>query len=237
MRQFCIPEEGIKRIRTKTVISYIPLFSLAIMALVYLTIADARTDSDNNPFWIFIFIYVIIFASRARRNIKRLPLQLKSLTITLTNNSITQASKSTSPVSISFYNITEILRLFDGSLVIKSNDKKSITIPIETEDYYELSISLNLIRPIKNGPRPFYQRASGIVALLGMLAAMLMSATKSHAWLIISASVVISVVTMCMYNVQINPMLDIRNKRKPWLSLFVVALIMYVVILRLTGGS
>jgi hypothetical protein len=252
MLTFRIPPNGIKEIRKKMLLYGIPfsLISIAITLLITFSIYDdgheqIKPDSElyntSSPYdWLSWAIPVIIIVTVAGfstvRTLRRVKKMYESYELTISENLIAREQVNTPTISIYLGEVEEIIkRRNKGFMVRGKTERDIILIPAQIENYDQLETALNEIKPItRKGKTTTLLRVRG---LLGLLAIVLMICVYTVENKIIVGVAGILFTGIYIYSfilTQKSKNIDYRTKRKRWVILLMVLIILGFTILKLT---
>jgi hypothetical protein len=215
--------------------------SLLLAAVTGITIALVNNPDirkDTNTLLLLLPLFPLLIGWTLYRNIRRQQLLWKSYTLILTNNLITREQLNTPVVSFYFNEVTAIIKHKDGSFLIKGkNATDIIPVPAYIDHYGQLEALLLQIAPFTTKTNsPLLQQYRGLLSLL-MLGLMVCVYTATNKILVgISGVLLTALFSWSLFETTRSKNIDAKTRRGSWLILIVIASVIGVTVLKLTGN-
>jgi len=238
MQQFKIRPEGFKQIRKKQLLQSIPILLLAaIGGLVISSMNSTAKEGNVNTLPFVIPIVLIALGFGVYRGLNRRKNLLNSYILTITDNLIERQQNDTAKISIYFNDISEISKGKDESFTIKGKTStETILVPSQIENYNQLEQLLNTIKPIKeNVTESILQKQRNLISLLTLALMAIVYVSKDKILVGISGAILVGLLSWSFYEIRTSKNVDNKTKKGVWWVLFVLAGIIGVTILKLTG--
>lgn len=214
----------------------IPLVAAVTLIFVFVSIFSNSRGSDDT--WLYIVgIFPVIYGFGIYRGLKKQKRFLMNYSVTIAGNEITREQMNTPPLTISFMEIKEIIKSEKGNFTIRGASKKDIIlIPHWIEDHAELEQQLQALAPItvraKDPWHLKYRWALGIM-VLGIAATLYLADNKILVG--ISGTILTGLIIWAIYEILTSRNVPVNAKRRIWVYFIVLASIIYVTYLKLTG--
>ncbi len=238
MQQFKISTEGIDKIisnaRLRTILTC--LIGLTAGVVIFANNSqDKEGTTASLPFIIPFLLAVAVWAYL--RGIKRQKALLATFTIVVNDHTISRQQLNTTPVLIDRNDIKEIIKDKKGNLVIKGAKRENfINVPAQIDHFAELETILHQIKPIsERNPYSIIERyplLAGLIAVALMLSVYLSS---NKIVVGITGALLLAIMTWSFINVQRNPHIDDKIKKRFYFVLLVMASILATMIMKLGG--
>ena len=183
MEEFKIRQDGFKEIRKAMLIKVIPISLLAVLG--GLAISHFNTSGQQSDVSVFPFVIPAALSALAfglYRGVKRQQEIFDSYRLTIDNNGITREQHNTMTITISYADLSEIIKNSNGSFTVKGNSSVNVIgIPSQIDEYEKLEKSLAEIKHISiKSSEPFLQKFQGLLSILiiGLMAAVYISQNK-----------------------------------------------------------
>ncbi|HEY4108279.1 hypothetical protein [Puia sp.] len=228
MQQFKITPESYKKFRRKWLIKLIPLIAGAITLFILIN-TRFSLNSDPRTFLLIVTVVVLYSGFNFFRALKKQKEAMLSYSITLTDSEITREQFQTPPLTISFMEVKDIVRMRKGNFRIRGREKTDVIhIPYFIEDYEELQRRLEVFAPVQTNVRdPFFVRFRWVTAVVGIAVLVGFYAAQNP---IVSGTcgiLVIGFLIRGFYEAQTNKNLPSSAKRRSWILLLVILAIAY----------
>ena len=234
MQTFKIRQSGFKEIRKTILARTIPL--LLIVLAFGITIASRSLDyTDILPYYIpFIIILLALGIYRGLNRQKKL---LTSYTLTITNNLITREQVNTPTISIYFNNIKEISKNKNGVFTIKGIDKEDvIIIPSQIDNYFQLEATLQSISQIVAKDKvSLFQKYQSLTSLLTVGLMLCVYTVNNKIIVALTGTMLITIMIWSLIKIRNSKNIDSKTKKIFWWSLIVLASVIAMMIIKLTG--
>lgn len=238
MEQFKIRKDGFREIRKAMLFKTAPIAIIAL--LVGLAIGYLNTDARQGEISVFPFVIPLLLGALGfglYRGVNRQKEIFNSYILTLDNNCITREQHKTPTITISYTDISEIIKNSNGSFTIKGNSTENVIgVPSQIDDYEKLEKSLSEIGQILTiANESFIQKIRGLFSILtlGLMAAVYISKDKTIVG--ISGAVLLVVLGYSFFEVLRSKNIDGQTKRGIWWLILVAASIVGVMYFKLTG--
>ena len=238
MEQFKIRQGGFKEIRKAMLIRAIPISLLAVfggLAISYFNTSGQQSDLSVFPFVIPAALGALAFG--LYRGVTRQKEIFDSYRLTIDNSSITREQHNTPTITISYADLSEIIKNQNGSFTIKGNSSVNVIgVPSQIDEYERLEKSLAEIRHISvKSSEPFLQKFQGLLSILtiGLMAAVYISKDKIIVG--VSGTVLLVFFGYSFFEIQRSKNVDSKTKKGTWWLILVTASIVAVMYYKLTG--
>ena len=234
MQVFKIREDGFKEIQKLVLTRTIPLLLITFTAALFLL--PKKPDAPNIlPFYIPVVILMVSIS--IYRGIKRRKKIFDSYTLTITNNLVTREQFNTATISIYFNDIIEIARHKNGGFSIKGKDAADlIGIPAQVANYAQLEAALQAIQPIVVKDKvPFLQKYPAVIGLVTIGLMVCVYRVNNKIIVGLAGSLLVTLMIWSLVKIQSSKNVDSRTKKSAWIVLIVLASVIGVMILKLTG--
>jgi hypothetical protein len=236
MEIFVIREEGIKEIRKKVLTRIIPLLTvvgIAGITVSYLNSSHNEDDINVLPFLIPIVVFALGIG--VFRGLRRQKALLSSYTLTIYSNLITREQVNTSPVSIYFSEIREIVKSKNGNYTIKGkNAGDVIIIPAQIHDREQLAVRLESIMPIKiNNTLTFVEKYQVLAGLIPLVLMLFVYLSENKIIVAVAGTALIILMGGSLVKIYKSKNVDSRTKRGLLWSIIILASVLYVMFLKL----
>ncbi len=146
---FKIRENGFEEIKKKLIIRAVPTLLIAIsfgIAIVFFNSKEKEDLYSNLPFMIPFLLFFAGFG--IFRGLKRQKMLFESYQLIFSESDVTREQANTPTVNIQFINIKSITKDAKGGYIVKGKTTaETIFIPAQIENYENLEILLNQIKP------------------------------------------------------------------------------------------
>lgn len=227
--------EEIRKQFLKKILVFISIIAVIVMAS---TIYNAKADEYamiTIPVTIIVFTIVVAFS--IRNMFKKQKELLDSYALTINDNTIIRYQLNTPTITLYRTEVKEILRKNNKGFIIKGiNAEDIIYVSSQVENYRELEILLNEIKPIISySPKNFFEKFPIITILLvfGLMAGVYASMNKVVVFL--CGVPVIIIIVWSFIKIQKSKNLERKAKRSSWIILVILLSVIYITIAKLTG--
>ncbi len=150
MEKFKISEAGINRIQKRAIFKLIPVYILLLIGIIWMNIDMLNSLLENKLNYILPFFILIPFVIGYSISWKRIKNQLRSYTLTITNDEVIREQYNTPTIRHRKSDITEITKNYDNSFTIKGQfNNDLIGISSQIDDFEILENRLNQIKTVK----------------------------------------------------------------------------------------
>jgi hypothetical protein len=236
MQQFKIRPGGFEEVRKKTLIRMIPfVIIIVIMAIVINTIIRKKEEADINILPFALPVLVFVLSSGVYSGISRLKKLLESYTLTIGNNLITRQQLNTPTISISFNDVTEIIKNNRNELIIKGKtSRQAIIVPAQIDNYGEIEEVLSKIKTVNTkSAEPIFIKYRTLFSLLTVGLMLTVYIAKNKILVTISALTLAALLLWSFYEIRTNKNIDNKTKQISWWVLLVLVSIISVMIFKL----
>jgi hypothetical protein len=170
-KQFKIKPNGFQEVRRKYLQWLIPILILGVT--VGLAISHVNGKKEEDDFSVLAYaipLCVGFIAFSVYSGLNKSKALFESFTLTLEPNSIIRDQLNTPVIHIYHSEVTDISRMKNGCILIKSQDKGNlIAIPPQIEKREELEAMLGAIKPISESPKLSLAQKYPVVLVLLVL--------------------------------------------------------------------
>lgn len=238
MQTFKIRHDGFKEIRKKSLVRTVPLLIVAgAVGIAISTINSKQEETDVN-----VLPFVIPFAALALgfgiyRGTSRQKALVDSYTLTITNTLITREQLNTPTVTIYFNDIKEIAKHKNGSFTIRGKGASDlVAIPVQIDNYSHLETSLQNIHPIVTKDKPsFLEKYQSLTGLLTVGLMLCVYTVNNKIVVAVTGIALVALMIWSFIKIRSSTNIDSKTKRGVWWVLLVLASVIAVMILKLTG--
>ena len=238
MQQFKISQDGFKEIKKQMLIRAIPLMLIALtVGIVIGTVNSKEKTKEINVLPFVIPFCAVVIGLGLYRGVNRQKGLFDSYTLTFTNNLITREQLNTQTISIYFNDIKEIVKNRNGSFTIKGKDVTDmIVVPSQIENYGKLQEILVQLKPFATKSNDhFLQKYSSILGILTLGLMLCVYTVTNRIVVVLSGTLLIGLMLWSFFEVQRSKNIDNKTKRSMWWVLIVLASIIAIMIMKLTG--
>lgn len=238
METFKIRQSAFKEIKKQMLIKLIPINILVmVVSILIFSITTSHKEADIIPLFITIPAMVLFLSFGTFKGIDKQMSNFMSYTLTISNNVLTRESFNTPTISIKFDEVKSIVKNPNGSFIIKGEEKSDIIIiPFQIDNYEQLESELHQIQRIlvknKNTFLEKYQGWAGIFTL-GLMYCFYTQNNKIVVGL--TGSAILAIMIWGFISIRKSKSLDNSIIKRTWFLLVLIASIIGVMILKLTG--
>jgi len=238
MQIFKIRQDGFKEIRKKMLMRLIPMVLIAGTVGITISMINSK-QKENGVNVLLIVLPIVVLASGTGlyRGVNRQKGLFESYTLTITDNLIKREQLNTPIIVIYFNEIKEIAKHKNGSFTIKGKDLADlIGIPAQIDDYLRLEIALEHIQSIvvKNKVSFIEKYQSLVVAItIGLMLSVFI--VNNRIIVALAGSTLVALMVWSFIKIRSSKNVDFKTKRSVWWVLLVLASIIVVMVLKLTG--
>lgn len=216
----------------------LPIILIAVtIGITISSINTKGTADDINVLPIIIPFVAVTVCLGLYRGLNRQRNLFESYQLTLTNNLITREQLNTPTISIYFNEIKEIIKSKNGSFSIRGKDPTDlIIIPAQIENYIELENTLAQIKSFaKKSSKSFLQKYSIAISLFSLTLMLCVYTATNKIIVAFSGTFLLAIVSWSFYEVRKSRNIDAKTKRSMWWVLILLASVIGVMIIKLTG--
>jgi len=238
MPDYRIRPGGYEEIRKQSLKKLLVFISFIAVIVIVTTAYNAKADEYaiiTIPATIIIF--TIVFAFSIRNVFKKQKKLLDSYALTINDNTITRYQLNTPTITLYRTEVKEILRKSNKGFIIKGiNAEDIIYVPSQVENYHELEILLNEIKPIISySPKNFFEKFPIITIILVFGLMVGVYASMNKVVVVLCGIPVIIIIAWSFFKLQKNKNIERKAKRSSWIILVILLSIIYITIAKLTG--
>lgn len=237
MEQFKIKKDSFKEIRKAMLFKTIPFLLLVVFGVIVINHFNPNGQQSEANVLPYLILMALVVPFGLYRGIKRQKEIIESYTLTIDNNCITREQHNTPTITISFKDLTEIIKNPNGSFTIKGNSPVDVIgIPAQIENNEKLEILLEEKRQISiKTSEPFLQKFRGLIQILtlGLMAAVFIS--KDKLLVGVAGTVLLVLFGYSFIEIQRSKNIDSKTKKGTWWLIIVAASIIAVMYFKLTG--
>lgn len=238
MQIFKIRQDGFKEIKKQMLIRAIPMMLISLTAgFVIFSINTKGKADDVNILPFAIPLVVLTVGYGLYRGTNRQKALFDSYTLTITNNLITREQLNTPTISIYFNDVKEIAKNKNGSFTIKGKDTADlIGIPAQIDNYPHLEDTLQQIQTIAVKEHvSFWQKYQGVVGLLTLGLMVCIYTVNNKIVVALTGTPLVALMVWSFVKIRSSKNVDDKTKKSAWWVLLVLASIIGVMIIKLTG--
>ena len=219
-------------------IRIIPIMLIAVTAGIVISSINSKDKSADINVWPYVI--PLIAASLGfglYRGVNRQKRLFESYTLTFSNNLITREQLNTPTISIYFNDIKEIVKNRNGSITIRGkNVTDVISVPSQIEDYSQLQDTLTQIKSFSTKSNDhFLEKYRGIISLLTIGLMLSVYTVTNKIIVVLSGTLLVGLMIWSLFEVRRSKNIDSKTKRGMWWVLLVLASVIAVMIMKLTG--
>lgn len=228
MNNFKISKSGIKQIKNKIALLFIPL--MIISGAIGLYIGDSSSGNNDIIYYIIPFMILVLSLS-AFVSVKKQGKILESFEVSIDKNSISRRQDGLQEISINKEEINSVIINGKGHIIIKADSKKEIIgIPRTVENKEELIRLLSNFSEIEYADSTKGKNTRKIVIILSLtLGLLVLFATtfisENKILVLICGSITIVCLIALKIYIQMSKIIDKKTKRKSWLSIFIIIML------------
>ena len=238
MQVFKIRQDGFQEIRKKMLLRSIPILLIAVtVGITISTINSKQKENDENVLPTVIPIILLALGFGLYRGVNRQKALFESYTLTITNNLITREQLNTPTISIYFNEIKEITQHKNGGFIIKGKEAADlIGIPVQIDNYLQLETALQQIQPIVVKDKvSFMEKYQSLTGLLTVGLMLCVYTVNNKIIVALTGSALVTLMVWSFIKIRSSKNVDSKTKRSVWWILLVLASVIGVMILKLTG--
>lgn len=239
MKVYRLRPNGFKEVRNQIIVKSACIGLLALA--VGIGISVYRSDGpggkmDGLPLVMGITLSALAFG--LYKGIKRQKTLYQSIIINISESEITSEQLDRSAITIPFNDIKSIIKAGNGSLAIRgSSSLNIIIIPAQIENYEQLVISLNEIRPFdKVKGTAFGQAWLMATILLTMISMATLYISTNKILVGISGTLLIGLFIWSFVVTQKSKMVDVKTKRGSYFTFFLLLVVVVIMVTKLAGN-
>ena len=237
MQKFKIKPGGFKEIKKQTLIRTAPI--LLIAGIVGITISNLNSGgkvSEGNVLPFVIIIITMAMGVGMYRGINRQRALFNSYTLTISSNLITRQQLNTPTISIYFNDIREIARHKNGSFTVKGKEAGDlIGIPSQIDHYAQLETRLQSIQQIIiKDKETLLQKYPFLTAFVAMGLMLCVYTVKNKIIVPLTGSALVALLIWSILKIRSSKNIDSKTKKGVRWALFVLAVIILVMVFKLT---
>lgn len=236
---FKIRATGFKEIKKQLIIKSLPLLLISVAFGV--TIAFFNTKEKKDLLIVLpIIIPILIFGIGYGLfiGLKRQKQLFQSFNLIFSENNVIREQINTPSINIQFGDVKSIIKNKNGSYVIKGKTTtQTILIPAQIDNYENLEMLFNQIKPIEEFSQPTFDEKYKIPVLIFTLLCMAIVYISFNKILVgICGLIVSGLLIRSFIQIKINNNIDNKTKRIGYYSLLVLVSIVVVTIMKVTSN-
>jgi hypothetical protein len=238
MQTFLIKKDGFKVIKKQMLLRTLPVLIIAAAGgIAIATINSKQKTPDINVLPIIIPFMLVAVGFGLYRGLNRQKALFESYTLTITNNLITREQLNTPAISIYFNDIKTIGKHKNGSFIVKGRDTlDQIAIPAQIDNYLELEILLQQIKPINvNDEVPFFERYRSVTAIITVGLMLCVYTVNNKLVVALTGSALVILMVWSFIKTRNSKNIDNKSKTGIWWVFIVLASVIAVMFIKLTG--
>jgi hypothetical protein len=238
-KTFQIKTNAFKETKKQLIIKSLPLLLISMcfgFSIIYFNSNDKEDIITILPFIIPIFVFAGAFG--ILKGLKRQKILLESYKLILSENNVIREQENTPTINIQFMDIKSIIKDKKENFTIKGKTTiETILIPAQIDNYENLEIILNQIKPIEEISQPTFDEKYRIPTLILTLSCMATVYISFNKILVgICGLILSSLLIRSFFQIKKNKNIDIKTKRIGYYSLVVLVSIVAVTIMKVTSN-
>jgi hypothetical protein len=229
--QFIISEDSYNKFRKKWLLYMIPGYVIVIAFVIGINLRTDKGDVGLGwietvlPFAVTGILFFIVIL----RSLSKQKQFFLGYSVTIAEDRITRIQPNTSPLSISFMEIKEIVKHKNGAFTIRGLDRNDIiNIPYLVDDATLLESRLAELAPISSkSQQPFIRKFAPLGLVLGGFGLFLYVAGGTNNRLVVPAGIVLlGLLGYGFYELNRNKNLPVSVRRFRWYLLFFMLIVL-----------
>jgi hypothetical protein len=238
-KTFQIKTNAFKETKKQLIIKSLLLLLISMcfgFSIIYFNSNDKEDIITILPFIIPIFVFAGAFG--ILKGLKRQKILLESYKLILSENNVIREQENTPTINIQFMDIKSIIKDKKENFTIKGKTTiETILIPAQIDNYENLEIILNQIKPIEEISQPTFDEKYRIPTLILTLSCMATVYISFNKILVgICGLILSSLLIRSFFQIKKNKNIDIKTKRIGYYSLVVLVSIVAVTIMKVTSN-
>jgi hypothetical protein len=236
MPQFKMSKDGFKKFTRKWLIISAAMMVI-ITTIVVLTNLKSSNPGDINVLPFVIPFLAAIFGFNIYRSFQKQKKFIQSYSVSISGDGVTREQMNTPPLSISSLEIREIIKTKKGSFMVKGVHRTDVIhIPYWIENPASVEEQLQQLAPVgenKKDARNQQLRTTLTFLAVGLMICLFTVPNKIVT--LICGPLLIVLLVLALYEVQTNKNVPTNAKRRNWVLLFPIIVIVYLIYIRLNG--
>ncbi|WP_426671771.1 hypothetical protein ACPPVU_11090 [Mucilaginibacter sp. McL0603] len=236
MQEYNITPSGFKEIRKLLLIKIVPFILIAVTAVIIISLFDSTDKVDTSTLTFVIIIVALVLGLSVYRSIQKQKAFFESYSLIIKANMVTRTQLNTRTISIYLNDIIEINKNKNGNFVIKGKYPDDIiVIRAQIDKYDQLEEALNQIKPITQTSKSFRKIYSLLIALVTITSMIFVYSSSNKIIVAISGLSFTGIMAWGFIEIRNNKNIDENLRRKIWLILVVIALVLIRMIYKING--
>ncbi|PXY41819.1 hypothetical protein DMB65_04445 [Flavobacterium cheongpyeongense] len=233
---FKIRPNGFEDMKKQLIIKSVPTLLLSMtfgIAIVFFNSKEKEDVLDVLPFMIPICLFALGYG--LYKGLKRQKMLFESYKLIFSENNVVREQVNTPIINIQFSDIQSITKDKKGGYVIKGKSAvETILIPAQIDNYENLEILCNQIKPIEEFQQPKFDEKYRIPFVLLTLCCMAIVYVSDNKILVgVSALIVSGMLISSFIKIRKNKNIDNKTKRSSYYSLLVLVSVLIVTIMKI----
>jgi hypothetical protein len=239
MQTFTTRANGFPAIRKKVLMRMLPVFAITFSVAVGISLFQQSDNKETMQSVLMGYMVggLLIFGGRVFMEIKKRRKIYDTYSLTIDDLQIVREQHNTPAITTYLDNVTDIIKLKDGSFIIKGKQSTTqITVPAQMDNYDQLEQALNQIKPVTTDTSSLLGaklRAFLFLPIFGSL--LIINNVENKVVVAIAAFVAVGLVLWNFITVQRNKNIDRVSKNMSWISMLVLVAVVAAAWLRLTA--
>jgi hypothetical protein len=238
MQQFKIRQDGFKEIKKQMLVRTIPIILIVATGGIVISSVNSKNKADDiNVLPYVIPLIAVSVGFGLYRGVNRQKGLFESYTLTFTSNLITREQLNTPTISIYFNDIYEIIKNRNGSFTIRGKGVTDIiSVPTQIENYPQLQETLSQLKSISTKSNDhFLQKYRSILAIFAVGLMVCVYTLTNKIIVALSGALLVGLMLWSFFEVYRSKNIDSKTKRGMWWVLLVLASVIGVMVMKLTG--
>jgi hypothetical protein len=236
---FKIRANGFDEMKKQLIVKSLPVLLLSMTFGVAIAVLNSKNKEDV-LFVLLVMIPICLFALGYGfyAGLKRQKKLFDSYKLIFSENNVVREQVNTPIVNIPFSDIQSIVKDKKGDYAIKGkSDVETILIPAQIDDYENLEILCNQIKPIEESQYLKFDEKYRIPFVLLILCCMTVVYVSDNKILVaLSGLIVSSVLIRSFMQIRRNKNIDNKTKRSSYYKLLVLVSVVVVTIMKITSN-